>query len=139
MRITWCGMLASKQGEQTALVGGKHGTGSQSLGKVRRAFTQGPAKDTEKTKRDLRSRRRTGDRCILETRQERISIWRTIHRGQRISRTQGRWRTEKQDIDTSNKYILAWRYCHKSLLLVCKNYHPSSSINITLKILPLIK
>lgn len=37
----------------------KPGTGYLSLRRVRRLFVQEPSKDTEKTKKDLRSRRRT--------------------------------------------------------------------------------
>ena len=51
---------------------------------MRRAFTQGPAKDSEKTKRDVSSRRRTRREGILERKQDRIPIWRTIQRNQKI-------------------------------------------------------
>lgn len=54
-----CDALESKQGEETVLIVGEPATWYQSLRKVIRAFTQGSAKDTEKTKRNLRSSRRT--------------------------------------------------------------------------------
>lgn len=54
-----CDALESKQGEETVLIRGEPATWYQSLGKVMRAFTQGSAKDTEKTKRNIRSSRRT--------------------------------------------------------------------------------